>query len=239
MATLVEVEDLHCSYNGRGQVLHGLSLTLGEGERVGLAGHTGCGKTTLLRTIMGLGKADSGTIRVEGLECRQEKDYLQVRRTLGYLFQNPDDQLFCPSLLEDVAFGPLNLGVSRREARARAEECLALVGLAGFEDRLTHCLSGGEKRLASLAGVLAMRPKALLLDEPTTGLDPESKQRVADVLNHLDLALLVVSHEWDFLAQVARSHYILNHGHLHPAKEAPHVHRHVHPLGGFPHAHDE
>ena len=224
MATLIDVKDLHCSYNGRGRVLAGLSLSLNEGDRVGLAGHTGCGKTTLLRAIMGLSKADSGTIRVEGRECREEKDYLQVRRTLGFLFQNPDDQLFCPNLLEDVAFGPLNLGVGRREAKECAEQCLALVGLAGFEDRLTHCLSGGEKRLASLAGVLAMRPKALLLDEPTTGLD---------------LALLVVSHEWDFLAQVARSHYILNHGHLHPATEAPHLHRHVHPLGGFPHAHEE
>lgn len=239
MVTLLEITDLHCSYNGRGQVLSGLNLTLRQGERVGLAGHTGCGKTTLLRAIMGLGKADSGVIRVEGRECREERDFLLVRRSLGFLFQNPDDQLFCPGLLEDVAFGPLNLGVGRKEARERAEECLALVGLAGFEDRLTHCLSGGEKRLASLAGVLAMRPKALLLDEPTTGLDPESKQRVADVLGSLDLALLVVSHEWDFLAQVAGSHYILNHGHLHPAQEAPHVHQHVHPLGGFPHAHVE
>ncbi len=238
MDPLVDVRDLHCSYNGRGQVLSGLSLALGEGERVGLAGHTGCGKTTLLRAIMGLGKVESGSIWVEGRECRVEKDFLQVRRTLGYLFQNPDDQLFCPNLLEDVAFGPLNLGVSRKEARQRAGECLALVGLAGFEDRLTHCLSGGEKRLASLAGVLAMRPKALLLDEPTTGLDPESKQRVAEVLNSLDLALLVVSHEWDFLAQVARTHYVLSHGHLHPAEAAPHVHQHVHPLGAFPHAHD-
>jgi len=137
-----------------------------------------------------------------------------------------------------VAFGPLNLGASQQEARAVALECLSMVGLCGFEDRLTHRLSGGEKRLASLAGVLAMRPKALLLDEPTTGLDPESKARVAEVLRGLDLALLVVSHEWDFLTQVTNRYFTLSHGHLHEAAEAPHLHHHVHSLGDFPHSHD-
>nr|WP_279343456.1 ABC transporter ATP-binding protein [Fundidesulfovibrio terrae] len=234
---MLEIENLCCGYNGR-EVLQGLSLSMVPGARVGLAGHTGSGKTTLLKTVMGLLRPKSGSVRVEGCECRQERDFAQARRVLGYLFQNPDDQLFCPTVLEDVAFGPLNLGVAPDEARDRAGQCLAAVGLAGFEDRLTHCLSGGEKRLASLAGVLAMRPKALLLDEPTTGLDPASKARVAEVLCGLDLALLIVSHEWDFLTQVTARYYVLSHGHLHEAAEAPHVHRHVHALGEVPHSHE-
>lgn len=233
---LVELSGVHCGYPGR-TVLTGVDLALGPGERLGLAGHTGSGKTTLLKVIMGLARPDAGEVLVEGAPCRNGKDFARTRRVLGYLFQNPDDQLFCPTVLEDVAFGPLNLGVKAGQAGEIAAACLESVGLAGFEDRLTHCLSGGEKRLVSLAGVLAMRPKALLLDEPTTGLDPESKARVAEVLQGLEQALLVVSHEWDFLAQVAARHCLLDHGRLHPAREAPHVHRHAHPLGAVPHEH--
>ena len=235
--TLVELEGLTSGYQDR-VVLAGLDLRLEEGQRLGLAGHTGSGKTTLLKAIMGLVTPTGGVVRILGSECRVNGDFTQARRVLGYLFQNSDDQLFYPTVLEDVAFGPLNLGASQAEARAVALECLSLVGLCGFEDRLTHRLSGGEKRLASLAGVLAMRPKALLLDEPTTGLDPESKARVAEVLRGLDLALLVVSHEWDFLTQVTNRYFTLSHGHLHEAAEAPHLHHHVHSLGDFPHSHD-
>jgi len=236
-APLIAVEGLFCGYEGR-EVLAGLSFSLAPKERLGLAGHTGSGKTTLLKTIMGLHTPRAGTVRIEGRECSVERDFALARKKIGYLFQNPDDQLFCPALLEDVAFGPLNLGATPDEARAIAEECLQLVGLAGFEDRLTHCLSGGEKRLASLAGVLAMRPRGLLLDEPTTGLDPESIDRVAGVLCGLDLAMLVVSHEGDFLECVTQTQCVLAHGHLHKAEKAAHSHRHTHVLGDFPHSHE-
>lgn len=235
---LIELQGVRCGYNGR-EVLNGLDLTLAPGQRLGLAGHTGCGKTTLLKTIMGLIRPREGVVRVDGSPCEGEAGFAHARRVLGYLFQHPDDQLFCPTVEEDVAFGPLNLGASPAGARAIAAECLEMVGLAGFEGRQTHHLSGGEKRLASLAGVLAMRPKALLLDEPTTGLDPESKARVAEVLCGLDLALLIVSHEWDFLLHVTSDHYVLDHGHLHSAPAAEHTHVHVHPMGAVPHSHDE
>jgi len=235
--SLIEIKGLCCGYNGR-EVLNHLDLRLDAGARLGLAGHTGSGKTTLLKTIMGLILPKAGSVHIEGQVCRCERDFAKARSALGYLFQNPDDQLFCPTVIEDVAFGPLNLGVAPPQAREIAQECLGQVGLAGFEERLTHCLSGGEKRLASLAGVLAMRPKALLLDEPTTGLDPESKARVAEVLCGLDLALLIVSHEWDFLTQVTSRYFVLSHGHLHEAAEAPHVHQHIHVLGAIPHEHD-
>lgn len=234
---IVELRGVTGGYNGR-EVLAHLDLTLKPGQRMGLAGHTGSGKTTLLKTIMGLVRPRQGEVRIKGFVCEGESDFAKHRTCLGYLFQNPDDQLFCPTVIEDVAFGPLNLGVKPGVARDVAACCLHMVGLAGFEDRLVHCLSGGEKRLASLAGVLAMRPEALLLDEPTTGLDPESKARVAQVLNGLDLALLVVSHEWDFLAEVTADHYILSHGHLHQAEGVPHVHQHIHALGAFPHSHE-
>ena len=236
--TLIDIDDLHCGYAGRA-VLTGVSLKLEQGGRLGLAGHTGSGKTTLLKTVMGLVRPERGSVRVDGVPCADDAGLRNARRVLGYLFQHPDDQLFCPTVIEDVAFGPLNLGRGAREAREIAEECLELVGLAGFGPRLTHRLSGGEKRLASLAGVLAMRPKALLLDEPTTGLDPESRARVAEVLCGLDLGLLIVSHEWDFLLHVTSEHYVLDHGHLHSVPATPHTHVHVHPLGGVPHSHDE
>ncbi len=234
---LLELRGVSCGYEGR-EVLKNLDLGLEPGQRVGLAGHTGSGKTTLLRTIMGLVRPDAGQVLVQGRVRARDADFAQARRVLGYLFQHPDDQLFCPTVLEDVAFGPLNMGQGRAQARDTALRCLEMVGLAGFGDRLCHNLSGGEKRLASLAGVLAMEPQALLLDEPTTGLDPVSKERVAQVLMGLDLALLVVSHEWDFLHLVTDEHYLLDHGHLHKAQAAPHTHLHIHPLGTVPHSHD-
>jgi cobalt/nickel transport system ATP-binding protein len=158
---------------------------------------------------------------------------------VGLLFQNSDDQLFSPTVLEDVAFGPLNLGHKPPRAREIAAAALERVGLEGFGERVTHRLSGGEKKLVALASILAMQPKALLLDEPTNDLDPDTRDRLRDVLLDLDLSYIVISHDWDFLDETTDDVYALHDGRLlHDGKAAIHRHVHIHPHGDVPHEHE-
>lgn len=238
---LLEIHGLSFSYpsdDGQRVALHDVSLTLFPGQRLGLYGPNGSGKTTLFRCITGLETAGTGEIRLHGTPIRTEKDFRVLRRAVGYVLQNADDQLFFPTVLEDVAFGPLNLGLAADEARARAEETLASLGLADYGQRLAHRLSGGEKTLVALATVLAMRPEALLLDEPTTGLDADARQRLIDVLRELPTARIVISHDWDFLEHVADETWGMDKGRLHSGVPLQaHTHRHAHPLGEVPHAH--
>ena len=180
-------------------VLRDVNLQLYEAERVGLVGANGSGKTTLLHLAVGLLRPTAGQIEAFGQPRRKESDFFEVRARIGLLFQDPDDQLFCPTVAEDVAFGPMNLGKSRDEAIAIVSETLQLLDLAGYEDRITYKLSTGEKRLIALASVLAMKPQALLLDEPTAGLDEHYEQRVIEVLDQLHAATLIVSHDPNFL----------------------------------------
>lgn len=221
---------------GGSPVFHGVDFALEPGQRIGLFGPNGCGKTTLLSVIMGLLPATSGEVRYLGRPMRTETDYAQLRRGIGLLMQNADDQILFPTVLDDVAFGPLNLGLSPAKAAVEAREALAFVGLQGFDDRLTHRLSGGEKKLVTLAGVLAMRPKALLLDEPTSSLDPATRHRLIHILNELDAAVLTVSHDWDFLNLVSGEFFTIDSGRL--VKEAAaelHWHPHTHPHPEQPH----
>jgi cobalt/nickel transport system ATP-binding protein len=199
-------------------VLTDVNLSLRAGERVGLRGAIGSGKTTLLHLIVGLLSPDRGRIEVLGKPRRAEPDFWEVRERVGLLFQDPDDQLFCPTVEEDVAFGPLNQGKSRDEAHEAVHEALALVGMGGAEPRITHHLSGGEKRLVSLATLLAMKPDVLLLDEPENGLDPPSYDRIRALLGSLPQAMIVVSHHRDFLASVTSRSLRLEGGRL---REAP------------------
>ncbi len=183
-------------------ILRDVDLALYPGERVGLYGPNGCGKTTLFRLITGLIPTHSGRILLYGEPVRSEQDFCRLRRSVGFVLQNADDQLFCPTVLDDVAFGPLNLGLAPDKAREQAVQTLKAIGLVGFEERLTHRLSGGEKKLVSLACVLAMRPQLLLLDEPSNDLDPETQERIAGLLQTLPTALFVISHDRDFLNRI-------------------------------------
>jgi len=202
-------------------VLKNLSLTLHEGERVALVGANGAGKTTLLRTIVGL-EAAAGTITAFNVHCRDEKDFRKVRARAAYLFQDPDDQLFCPTVIDDVAFGPLNLGVRSDDAISFARALLSDLALAHLADCITHQLSDGEKRLVSLASVLAMRPAVLLLDEPTNALDESYMQRMVDILSRQRAAMIVVSHDWSLLERLCDRFVVLRDGALSPAI----LHRH-------------
>lgn len=197
---LIELNNITFTYPGAPQpVFQDFHYQLLPGEHIGLIGPNGSGKTTLLHLIMGLLRPQAGSIIIFGQEVKKEKDFVEVRQKVGMLFQNADDQLFCPTVLEDVAFGPLNQGKTPAEAICIAWQTMERLGLHGFEDRVTYKLSGGEKKLVSLATVLAMEPQLLLLDEPTSGLDERTKHRLIHILEDLDIAYMIVSHERDFL----------------------------------------
>ena len=239
LAPLLEARQLSFAYADAGKAaLCEVNFRLWPGERLGLYGPNGSGKTTLFRCLTGLERPQSGEILLYGKPMRTEKDFRILRRSVGYVLQNADDQLFFPTVLEDVAFGPLNLGLGPEAARARAEETLAGLGLEDCGQSLSDRLSGGEKTLVALAAVLAMRPEAMLLDEPTTGLDAEARQRIIVALKELSAARMVISHDWDFLERVTDKIWWMNKGSL--KTEAPllaHTHRHAHPRGEAPHSH--
>jgi cobalt/nickel transport system ATP-binding protein len=233
-APLVRLSGVRFGYSGRPLVLDGLDFELRPGDRIGLAGPNGSGKTTLFHLIMGLVKPLAGRVELFGEDRTGDRDFRDVYPRIGLLFQDSDDQLFCPTVMEDVAFGPLNLGMDREAAAARARETLERLGLSGFENRVTHRLSGGEKRMVALAAVLAMNPEVLLLDEPSTGLDDATRDRLAEVLTGLDVAFVLISHEADFLERVARRVYLMVNGRIR-TEAYVHTHAHVHPHTGHRH----
>jgi cobalt/nickel transport system ATP-binding protein len=238
-SAIINLEGICFGYpNSRVDVIQGLNLKLFKGDRIGLIAPNGSGKTTLFHIIMGLIKPTAGKIEIDGQEVKKEKDFQSVRRKIGLLFQDADDQLFSPTVLEDVSFGPLNLGKSREEAIQISHKVLGFLGLNDFHDRITFKLSGGEKRLVSLATVLAMEPEVLLLDEPTAGLDGDTKEKLIQVLSKLDLSYIVISHEFDFISQVTEHIYTMDDGKIVQDEELHvHHHEHVHRSGKQPHRH--
>lgn len=213
---LVTLERVTFRYGER-TVLDQCDLAISPAERIGLVGANGSGKTTLLGLIVGLRRPALGRVIVFGKPREREADFRAVRGRVGLLFQDSDDQLFCPTVAEDVAFGPFNLGKSRREVEEIVARTLAELGLEGYAHRVTYKLSGGEKRLVALATVLAMEPEVLLLDEPTAGLDETAAERVTGILAGLPHAMLIVSHDHPFLARIAGRTLCLRHGRLQEA----------------------
>lgn len=213
---IIELKGVSFSYAPERPVLKDLDFSLARGQQAGLIGPTGSGKTTLLHLIMGLSRPAAGRVEVFGRVRETEADFREVRARIGFLFQDADDQLFCPTVAEDVAFGPLNLGFGQARARALVRETLDRLGLAGFEERVTYKLSAGEKKLVALATVLAMQPEVLLLDEPTAGLDEETTGRIVRLLRESALPFLIVSHDRPFLTQTAKTLLRLENGSLRP-----------------------
>ncbi len=237
---IIELKNITYSFpNEEKRLLDKINLTM-DTEKAGLIGANGCGKTTLLHIVMGLLQPTEGEVLFRGKSVSSEADFRPLRREVGFLFQSSDDQLFSPTVIEDVAFGPLNLGFSIEEARDIALKTLTDLGLEGFDGRITHKLSGGEKKLVALATILAMDPKLLLLDEPTNNLDQDTLARLTDILNSLTLPYVIISHDWDFLEETTSTLYSLEHGHIHKCQEGHiHQHRHVHVYGDRPHHHND
>jgi cobalt/nickel transport system ATP-binding protein len=217
---IIELKNVSFGYGTSGNpFLRNLNFSFKRGEKAALTGANGSGKTSFFHIIMGLLKPFNGKIKIFGEERNRPSDYLEVRRRIGLLFQDSDDQLFSPTVEEDIAFGPLNLGKSRSEVRRIISETLNLLGLNGFEERVTYKLSGGEKRLVALGTVLAMEPEVLLLDEPVTGLDDEHTEKFMNVLNSINSSYIVISHDHDFLKCTTRISYTFKNETIIPASQ--------------------
>jgi cobalt/nickel transport system ATP-binding protein len=208
---MIVLRDIRFRYDTT-YVLNGLNLTINAGDRIGLVGGNGTGKTTLCHIIMGLIKPNAGDVTIFDRTCQTESDFAEVRPNIGFLFQDSEDQLFCPTVLEDIAFGPLNLGKTPEEAKRIVSHTLSALNLKGFEERITYKLSGGEKRLVALATVLAMNPKVLILDEPTSGLDEDTTERLIAILNKSNLTYLVISHDKEFVNKTSSQILTLRNG---------------------------
>ena len=207
------VEGVRWIYPDGHPALRGVDLRLEPGERVALLGPNGAGKTTLVLHLNGIHPAQDGRVVVDGLPVDREHTP-EVRRRVGIVFQDPDDQLFMPSVREDVAFGPANLGLGREEIAQRVEEALGAVGMLDLADRPPHHLSFGQRRRVAVATVLAMRPSILVLDEPSSNLDPASRRELADILKGLDLTVLMVTHDLPYALELCERAVILDAGRI-------------------------
>jgi cobalt/nickel transport system ATP-binding protein len=207
----VEVRGLRYSYPGGFPALRGVDLALGSGEKVALVGPNGAGKSTVLLHLNGVLRGGDGEVRITGLLLNQE-NLGRIRALVGLVFQNPDDQLFSPTVFEDVAFGPLYMGLSESEVRRRVEEALAAVHMQGYGSRMPHRLSVGERKRAAIATVLAMEPAVLALDEPSSGLDPRSRRALIRLLRELPQAMLVATHDMHLVRDLLPRTVVLDEG---------------------------
>ena len=215
---MLEVRNVKYSYNSDYQALKGVSLKVERGEMIALLGKNGAGKSTLFLHLNGIYKPDEGQVFIDGEELKYDKkSLLKFRQKVGIVFQNPDDQIFAPTVEEDVAFGPLNLGLSMEEVQDRVEEALARVGMTGYEKTAPHHLSGGQKKRVAIAGILAMKPEVMVLDEPTAGLDPQGVVDLSKLLNELNeegITILISTHEVDLVPNYANRVFVLVSGEL-------------------------
>lgn len=209
--SIVATDGLRHVWPGGDVALAGIDLTIDAGERVALLGRNGAGKTTLVHHLLGLLTPTAGRVLV-GETPYSEDNARELRRGIGLVFQDADDQLFMPTVLEDVAFGPANLGLEGDALKARAVDALASVGADHLVDKAPHHLSGGERRRVAIAGVLAMDPDLIILDEPTSGLDPAGRRDLEDLLDGLGEALLLVTHDLDFARRLCGRAIVLDKG---------------------------
>jgi len=244
----VRVEKLNFSYADGKPVLGGITFSVSEGESFGVIGPNGAGKSTMLLHLNGIlpeKQSSSPSIFIHDQPICEET-LENIRRTVGVLFQNPDDQLFCPTVYEDVAFGPQQFGISKEAIKEIVDDCLTKVGLRGFEHRSPHHLSRGEKQRVCLAGVLACQPKILVLDEPTSDLDPRGKRDLIRLLKTIPATKIIASHDLELVFQLCARTIVLDKGEvvaegvtsdilsdevlmLEHGLEKPHILQHSHP----------
>jgi cobalt/nickel transport system ATP-binding protein len=213
MIPVLDVQGLAFAYPDGHQALFGVDLHVHQGERVALLGPNGAGKTTLVLHLNGILAAGAGSVTVSGLPVTKE-NIPEIRRRVGIVFQDPDDQLFMGTVRQDVGFGPANLGLRGAELEARVQTALEQVGMAAYADRPPHHLSFGQRRRVAVATVLAMQPEILVLDEPSSNLDPASRRELADILRSLDVTVLMVTHDLPYALELCPRAVILSDGNV-------------------------
>ncbi|HHU09405.1 MAG TPA: ABC transporter ATP-binding protein [Intrasporangiaceae bacterium] len=208
---VIDLRGVAFAYPDGHQALFGVDLHIHPGERVALLGPNGAGKTTLVLHLNGILRPGAGSVAVSGLPVSEEH-LAEIRRQVGIVFQDPDDQLFMPTVRDDVAFGPANLGLTGAESEARVAAALEVVGMSEFADRPPHHLSFGQRRRVAIATVLAMEPEILVLDEPSSNLDPTSRRELAEILDSLPVTILMVTHDLPYAAQLCERAVVLSDG---------------------------
>ena len=215
---MLKVENLSYSYDDGTKALNDVNLEIKKGDMVSLLGKNGAGKSTLFLHFNGIFKPTKGRILIDGEELKYDKKSLvKFRQKVGIVFQNPDDQLFAPTVEEDVAFGPLNLGLSQEETQKRVNDALKKVGMDGFQRKAPHHLSGGQKKRVAIAGILAMQPEMMVLDEPTSGLDPQGAIDILELLYELNdegMTIIISTHDVDLVPNYAKKVFVLVEGSL-------------------------
>lgn len=214
----LSTENLSFTYPDGTQALKNINIEIEKGEKVAIIGPNGAGKSTLFSHFNGLTEPTSGCVKIEGKAISFDKDeLLKVRQKVGIVFQDPNDQLFAPTVKEDIAFGPMNLGLSYGEVEKRVEDALKMVGMENYEDKTPHHLSGGQQKRIAIAGIIAMKPEIMILDEPTAGLDPDGVEKVLNIMNQLNkegMTLIISSHDIDMISKYADKIFILYNGEI-------------------------
>ena len=213
---MLEARNITFSYDDGTEALNNVNLKVDKGDIVALLGKNGAGKSTLFLHFNGILRPDKGEIIIDEEKLKYDKKSLiKFRQKVGLVFQNPDDQIFAPSVEEDVAFGPLNLKLPMEEVQKRVHEALERVGMVGFEKKAPHHLSGGQKKRVAIAGILAMKPEIMVFDEPTAGLDPKGASKIINLLKELNeqgITIIISTHDVDLVPQYANKVYVLHEG---------------------------
>ena len=207
---MIAFENVSFSYENGCPVVENLSFSIGKGETVGLIGANGAGKSTIMKLLLGL-VTGGGQITVDGLAMNRQ-NLPAIRRKIGFVLQDSDNQMFMPTVYEDMIFGPRNYGLSQEETERRVDEVLGRLGLEDLKHRYNHKISGGEKRMAAIATILAMEPEAILMDEPSTALDPVNRRTVINTINRLPQTKLIASHDLDMILDTCQRVIVLSHG---------------------------
>lgn len=211
--SIIHSEKLNFSYQKNRQVLYDINFDIEAGESIGLIGPNGAGKSTLLRLLVGLEDGHTGRLLVDSIEVNK-KNITEVRKRQGYIFQDSDNQLFMSTIYEDVAFGPANMGLKGESLKSCVEEALDKVHIADIKERQVYRISGGQKKLAAIATVLAMKPEILLFDEPSVALDPRNRRNLIKVINELEATKIIASHDIDFIKNTCDKVIFLSEGRI-------------------------
>ena len=207
---MIEFQNVSFSYDGERPVVENLSFSMGKGESVGLIGANGAGKSTIMKLLLGL-LSGKGQILVDGLTVNKQ-NLPAIRQKIGFVLQDSDNQMFMPTVYEDMIFGPRNYGLSKEETERRVDAVLKQLGLAELKHRYNHKISGGEKRMAAIATILTMEPETILMDEPSTALDPVNRRTVINTINTLPQTKLIASHDLDMILDTCQRVILLSRG---------------------------